>query len=214
MTTLPPFAELESHLLNIDESRGLTLPSQNHRNYNQHANAARGHHSHHSQPRHNQTTQRVFTQRQQAFSSILRPYSNPSSNNQNRNQPPRLPQNHSRPFRPPTNPSRPPFNNSNQRRPPPPSPRPSNQPQRNNRPPFRPTSSLINVHLLTDPTTTIRATLPMPLQSSAITADASATMRATAQTPDQTKTIAPPTLKDHPTMKTLLPQPTTRLLHH
>ncbi|KAI2504147.1 hypothetical protein MHU86_10261 [Fragilaria crotonensis] len=38
---LPPFAELESHLLNIDESRGLTLPSQNHRNYNQHANAAR-----------------------------------------------------------------------------------------------------------------------------------------------------------------------------
>ncbi|KAI2496561.1 hypothetical protein MHU86_17953 [Fragilaria crotonensis] len=139
---LPPFAELESHLLNIDESRGLTLPSQNHRNYNQHANAARGHHSHHSQPRHNQTTQRVFTQRQQqAFSSILRPYSNPSSNNQNRNQPPRLPQNHSRPFRPPTNPSRPPFNNSNQRRPPPPSPRPSNQPQRNNRPPFRPTSS-------------------------------------------------------------------------
>ncbi|KAI2508342.1 hypothetical protein MHU86_6016 [Fragilaria crotonensis] len=80
---LPPFAELESHLLNIDESRGLTLPSQNHRNYNQHANAARGHQSHHFQPRHNQTTQRVFTQRQQqAFSSILRPYSNPSSNNQ------------------------------------------------------------------------------------------------------------------------------------
>ncbi|KAI2492225.1 hypothetical protein MHU86_22319 [Fragilaria crotonensis] len=139
---LPPFAELESHLLNIDESRGLTLPSQNHRNYNQHANAARGHQSHHFQPRHNQTTQRVFTQRQQqAFSSILRPYSNPSSNNQNRNQPPRPPQNHSRPFRPPTNPSRPPFNNSNQRRPPPPSPRPSNQPQQNNRPPFRPTSS-------------------------------------------------------------------------
>ncbi|KAI2496940.1 hypothetical protein MHU86_17581 [Fragilaria crotonensis] len=164
---LPPFAELESHLLNIDESRGLTLPSQNHRNYNQHANAARGHHSHHFQPRHNQTTQRVFTQRQQqTFSSILRPYSNPSSNNQNRNQPPRPPQNHSRPFRPPTNPSRPPFNNSNQRRPPPPSPRPSNQPQRNNRPPSDRRPVLINVHLLTDPTTTIRATLPMPLQSS------------------------------------------------
>ncbi|KAI2501848.1 Reverse transcriptase (RNA-dependent DNA polymerase) [Fragilaria crotonensis] len=69
---LPPFAELESHLLNIDESRGLTLPSQNHRNYNQHANAARANQSHHFQPRHNQTTQRVFTQRQQqAFSSIL-----------------------------------------------------------------------------------------------------------------------------------------------
>ena len=33
---LPPFAELKSHLLNIDESRGLTLPSQNQRNYNQH----------------------------------------------------------------------------------------------------------------------------------------------------------------------------------
>ncbi|KAI2504410.1 hypothetical protein MHU86_10089 [Fragilaria crotonensis] len=148
---LPPFAELESHLLNIDESRGLTLPSQNHRNYNQHANAARGHHSHHFQPRHNQTTQRVFTQRQQqAFSSILRPYSNPSSNNQNRNQPPRPPQNHSRPFRPPTNPSRPPFNNSNQRRPPPPSLRPSNQPQRNNRPPSDRRPVLINVHLLTD----------------------------------------------------------------
>ncbi|KAI2500911.1 hypothetical protein MHU86_13572 [Fragilaria crotonensis] len=203
---LPPFAELESHLLNIDESRGLTLPSQNHRNYNQHANAARGHHSHHSQPRHNQTTQRVFTQRQQqAFSSILRPYSNPSSNNQNRNQPPRLPQNHSRPFRPPTNPSRPPFNNSNQRRPPPPSrghPTSLNETidHLSDRRPV-----LINVHLLTDPTTTIRATLPMPLQSSAITADASATMRATAQTPDQTKTITPPTHKDHPTMKTLLP---------
>jgi hypothetical protein len=38
---LPAFSELESHLLNIDESRGLTLPSQNQRNYNQHANAAR-----------------------------------------------------------------------------------------------------------------------------------------------------------------------------
>ncbi|KAI2497644.1 ubinuclein-2-like protein [Fragilaria crotonensis] len=36
---LPPFAELESHLLNIDESRGLTLPSQNQRNYNQHAHS-------------------------------------------------------------------------------------------------------------------------------------------------------------------------------
>ncbi|KAI2498195.1 hypothetical protein MHU86_16277 [Fragilaria crotonensis] len=212
---LPPFAELESHLLNIDESRGLTLPSQNHRNYNQHANAARGHQSHHFQPRHNQTTQRVFTQRQQqAFSSILRPYSNPSSNNQNRNQPPRPPQNHSRPFRPPTNPSRPPFNNSNQRRPPPPSrghPTSLNETidhlsDRHRAP--------INVHLPTDPSTTIRATLPMPLQSSAITADASATMRATALTTDPTKTIAPPTLKDHPTMKTLLPQPTTRLLHH
>ncbi|KAI2495896.1 hypothetical protein MHU86_18594 [Fragilaria crotonensis] len=136
---LPPFAELESHLLNIDESRGLTLPSQNQRNYNQHAHSTRQQ-SHHFQSRQPHTTHRVFTQRQQqAFSSILRPYSNPNGNNQNRSHPPRPPQNHSRPFRPPTNPSRPPFNNPNQRRPPPPSPRPSNQPQRNNRPPFRPT---------------------------------------------------------------------------
>ncbi|KAI2491247.1 NB-ARC domain [Fragilaria crotonensis] len=138
---LPPFAELESHLLNIDESRGLTLPSQNQRNYNQHAHSTRQQ-SHHFQSRHPQTTHRVFTQRQQqAFSSILRPYSNPNGNNQNRSHPPRPPQNHSRPFRPPTTPSRPPFNNPNQRRPPPPSPRPSNQHQRNNRPPFRPTSN-------------------------------------------------------------------------
>ncbi|KAI2505925.1 Mitochondrial protein [Fragilaria crotonensis] len=135
---LPPFAELESHLLNIDESRGLTLPSQNQRNYNQHAHSTRQQ----SQSRHPQTTHRVFTQRQQqAFSSILRPYTNPNGNNQNRSHPPRPPQNHSRPFRPPTTPSRPPFNNPNQRRPPPPSPRPSNQHQRNNRPPFRPTSN-------------------------------------------------------------------------
>ncbi|KAI2497214.1 hypothetical protein MHU86_17308 [Fragilaria crotonensis] len=105
---LPPFAELESHLLNIDESRGLTLPSQNQRNYNQHAHSTRQQ-SHHFQSRHPQTTHRVFTQRQQqAFSSILRPYSNPNGNNQNRSHPPRPPQNHSRPFRPPTNPSRPP----------------------------------------------------------------------------------------------------------
>ncbi len=45
---LPPFAELESHLLNIDESRGLTLPSQNQRNYNQHANSARQSFSNHT----------------------------------------------------------------------------------------------------------------------------------------------------------------------
>ncbi|KAI2489630.1 hypothetical protein MHU86_24961 [Fragilaria crotonensis] len=37
---LPTFAELESHLLNIDDSCGLTLPSQNQHNYNQHANSA------------------------------------------------------------------------------------------------------------------------------------------------------------------------------
>jgi len=37
---LPTFAELESHLLNIDDSCGLTLHSQNQHNYNQHANSA------------------------------------------------------------------------------------------------------------------------------------------------------------------------------
>jgi hypothetical protein len=37
---LPPFAELESHLLNIDDSCGLTLPSQNQHNYNHNANIA------------------------------------------------------------------------------------------------------------------------------------------------------------------------------
>jgi hypothetical protein len=37
---LPPFAKLESHLLNIDESRGLTLASQSQRHYNQHAKSA------------------------------------------------------------------------------------------------------------------------------------------------------------------------------
>jgi hypothetical protein len=62
-----------------------------------------------------------------------------------------------------------------------------------------------NARLLTDPTTTNRAPLSMLPQSSVITADASATMRATAQTPDPTTTIAPPTLKDHPTMKTQPP---------
>ena len=39
---LPPFTELESHFLDIDESRGLTLPSQNQRNHNNHyAHSAR-----------------------------------------------------------------------------------------------------------------------------------------------------------------------------
>ena len=37
---LPPFSDLESHLLNIDETRGLTLPHQAQRNYNQHAYSA------------------------------------------------------------------------------------------------------------------------------------------------------------------------------
>ncbi|KAI2493773.1 hypothetical protein MHU86_20778 [Fragilaria crotonensis] len=89
MTKLSPFAELESHLLNIDESRGLTLPSQNHRTTTNTPTLPVV-----TTPTiFNRATTKlpnVFSQRQQqAFSSILRPYSNPSSNNQNRNQPPR-----------------------------------------------------------------------------------------------------------------------------
>ncbi|KAI2492909.1 hypothetical protein MHU86_21623 [Fragilaria crotonensis] len=171
---LPPFAELESHLLNIDESRGLTLPSQNHRNYNQHANAARGHHSHHFQPRHNQTTQRVFTQRQQqAFSSILRPYSNPSSNNQTETNH----RDHRKTIRArsdllqilATTIQQLESTSSTTTL-----PRPSNQPQRNNRPPFRPTSSPNQRPSPNGSNNNHSRKLPMPLQSSAITADASA----------------------------------------
>jgi hypothetical protein len=67
---LPPFAELESHLLNIDKSLGLTLPSQNQRNYNQHANSARPSSSHTFQTC--QGTTHIFTSRQQqAFSSTM-----------------------------------------------------------------------------------------------------------------------------------------------
>jgi hypothetical protein len=79
--TLPPFAELESHLLNIDESRGLTLPSQIQRHYNQHAHSARQQ-SHHFPPRQPQGTHRTFTPRQQqVFSSILRTTIPPHSSN-------------------------------------------------------------------------------------------------------------------------------------
>ncbi|KAI2503797.1 NB-ARC domain [Fragilaria crotonensis] len=202
---LPPFAELESHLLNIDESRGLTLPSQNQRNYNQHAHSTRQQ-SHHFQSRHPQTTHRVFTQRQQqAFSSILRPYSNPNGNNQNRSHPPRPPQNHSRPFRPPTNPSRPPFNNPNQRRPPPPSPRPSNQPQRNNRPPFRPT---LNPNQRPSPNgSNINQSRNSASNAATIVCNNCGRLghySRNCTNPDPTKTIAHPTRNVQPTMKTLL----------
>jgi hypothetical protein len=55
-----------------------------------------------------------------------------------------------------------------------------------------------------DLTSINRATLhPTPLPSSAITADASATIRATVPTQDPTKTIAHPTRNVQPTMKTL-----------
>ncbi|KAI2496243.1 hypothetical protein MHU86_18247 [Fragilaria crotonensis] len=136
---LPTFAELESHLLNIDDSRGLTLPSQNQRNYNQHANSARQPFSNQSsRPR--QGTTRVFTPRQQhAFSSMMRPYTASNNrpphrpNNRGPNQAPAPPRQHnnndrrstpqqSRPFQQQNRGSRPlrpiSSNNGNQRRPP------------------------------------------------------------------------------------------------
>ncbi|KAI2506227.1 hypothetical protein MHU86_8162 [Fragilaria crotonensis] len=80
---LPQFSELESHLLNIDESRGLTIPSMSHRHFNQHANSARQTTFRPQQG----TAVRNFTQRQQqAFSSILRPYTNNGGNNPTRQQ--------------------------------------------------------------------------------------------------------------------------------
>jgi hypothetical protein len=88
---LPPFAELESHLLNIAESRGLTLPSQNQRNYNQHRNSARPSFLRHTfQPR--QGTTRIFTSRQQqAFSSTMRPYTSHNNRPQQPNTRPNNP---------------------------------------------------------------------------------------------------------------------------
>jgi hypothetical protein len=63
----------------------------------------------------------------------------------------------------------------------------------------------INDHHPMDLTLINRATLhPTPLPSSAITADASATIRAIAPTQDPTKTIAHPTRNVQPTTKTLL----------
>ena len=128
---LPPFAELESHLLNIDESRGLTLPSQNQRNYNQHANSARQSFSNHTfQPR--QGTTRVFTPRQQqAFSSTMRPY---TSNNSRPPHRPNIRQNNPAPAHPRQN-------NNNDRRTATHQPRTSQQQNRGARPPFRPISS-------------------------------------------------------------------------
>ena len=83
---LPTFAELESYLLNIDETRGLTIPSQQVRNYNQHAHSTRHYQQSHNLSR--SSTYRNFTPRQQqAFSSILRPYHSGNSNN-NRPRPP------------------------------------------------------------------------------------------------------------------------------
>jgi hypothetical protein len=88
---LPPFTEYESHVLNIDKSRGLTLPSQNQWNYNQHANSALPSFSSHTfQP--SQGTRCIFTSRQQqAFSSTMRPYT--STNNRPQNRPNTRPNN-------------------------------------------------------------------------------------------------------------------------
>ena len=127
---LPQFSELESHLLNIDESRGLTIPSLSHRNFNQHANSAR------HLPRQQHGTVRIFTQRQQqAFSSILRPYQNNSGHNSNRQQ--------HRQNRGPIqqNNQRQPSHNTNNRRTNAPSRPPNQQQQRSNRPPLRPMST-------------------------------------------------------------------------
>ncbi|KAI2502700.1 hypothetical protein MHU86_11757 [Fragilaria crotonensis] len=126
---LPQFSELESHLLNIDESRGLTIPSMSHRHFNQHANSARQTTFRPQQG----TTIRNFTQRQQqAFSSILRPYTNNGGNNPTRQQ--------HRQHRGPPLPNaqrQTPQNTNNHRRTNAPSTRPSTQQQRTNRPPLR-----------------------------------------------------------------------------
>ena len=138
---LPPFSELESHLLNIDESRGLTLPSQNQRNYNQHANAAR----HHPNNSNNSSTVRNFNPRQQqAFSSTLRPYT--SNHNNSRNRPNASMNNRSIATRPSalqmSMNHRPNFQSAPNRRPNAPPPFRSNQQHnRGPRPPFRPTSN-------------------------------------------------------------------------
>ncbi|KAI2506201.1 hypothetical protein MHU86_8236 [Fragilaria crotonensis] len=82
---LPTFAELESHLLNIDDSCGLTLPSQNQHNYNQHANSA--HQPSSSLPfQHQGTTYDDFPpHQQQAFTSSSMMQPNAAKNN---NRPP------------------------------------------------------------------------------------------------------------------------------
>ncbi|KAI2511947.1 hypothetical protein MHU86_2463 [Fragilaria crotonensis] len=124
---LPAFSELESHLLNIDESRGLTLPSQNQRNYNQHANAARQQ-SH--RPAHRPTFHKQFTRDNIKLSAqfcdlipnktaaAIGHQSDPSNQNQHSNRP----NNHQ----------------NNRRNAPPP------RPNHGNRPPLRPTSSNSN----------------------------------------------------------------------
>ena len=138
---LPPFSELESHLLNIDESRGLTLPSQNQRNFNQHANAAR----HHPINSSNSSTIRNFSPRQQqALSSTLRSYTSNHNNSHNRSN---TSTNHRQITTRPRNAfqasmnHRPNQHNGQIRRPPAPPTRPNPQQNRSARPPLRPTSN-------------------------------------------------------------------------
>ncbi len=131
-------AELND-LLNIDETRGLTVLSKLQRNYNQHANSTRGLPSH---TPHHQANYRPFTPRQQqAFSSIIRPYSNSTiasnhNNNRNRtNQPPRQHFTNNQAQRPP--PHAPTTSPRHQ----PPQSRPHTTHSRNQRQPFRHSSN-------------------------------------------------------------------------
>jgi hypothetical protein len=123
--------ELESHLLKIDKSCGLTLPSQNQRNCNQHAKSAcPSFLTHTLQPC--QGTTHIFTScQQEAFSSTMQPYT--SNNNRPPQQPNLQPNN---PFSAQLRP-----NNNNDCRPTTHQARPSQQQNCGARPPFRPISS-------------------------------------------------------------------------
>jgi hypothetical protein len=126
---LPPFAELESHLLNIDESHGLSLPSQNQRNYNQLANSAQPSFSSYTFQARQGTTTRVFPTRQQrAFSSTMQPY--PSNSGRPPNRPNIQPNN--------LLPAQPSQNNNNDCRTATQQPCPFQQQNQGTRPPFRP----------------------------------------------------------------------------
>jgi hypothetical protein len=118
--------------LNIDESCGQALPSQNQRNYNQHANSARPSFSSQTFQARQGTTTRVFPPRQQqAFSSMTRPYTSTSGRPPNR---PNIQPNNLLPAQPRQN-------NNNDRRTTTQQPRPFQQQNRGTKPPFRPISS-------------------------------------------------------------------------
>jgi len=114
---LPAFAELERHLLNIDDSHELTLPSQNQQNYNQHANFA---------------NQYSSNQPVEVFSSRMQPF---TTNNSRR--PPHQP--YIRPSHPA--PAQPRHYNYNDRKTATQQHRPFQQRDRGARQPFRPFSS-------------------------------------------------------------------------